>query len=317
MNQVKIGTQGPAVSQIGLGTLTLSGLYGTTTEKDAIKIIHHAKELGINHLDTTDLMQGANEKLLSKVIKSRRYDYVIGNKLGFIETESGMVTDGSPQYLRSAVENSLQRLGTDYIDLVYLVRVDPNIPLEESIGALKQMVEEGKIGYLGLSEVGIQEIEKAQAIHPIVAIQNEYNMLHRDPEAELLDYLRLNNISLTAYGVFSHALLTGKVRAGQTFTFPDPRSYLPRFQRNNFKHNLAIVNRLQEVAASLSLTLPELAVAWLLHQGGEVLPLPGVSKVSQVESLIKASLARLSPDTLQQIEEISPAGAVAGAQYPF
>jgi aryl-alcohol dehydrogenase-like predicted oxidoreductase len=315
----RLGRNGPDVSAIGLGCMSM-GIAETYTssvrgDRDAIALIHRALDLGITLLDTADVY-GDSERQVGKAIKDRRDEVVLATKFGFV---SGGGADrrpinGSPQYVRQACEASLERLDVESIDLYYLHRVDASVPVEETVGAMAELVHEGLVRHLGLSEASADSVRRAHAIHPIAAVQSEYSLFSRDPEDELLPVLEELGIALVAYSPLGRGFLGGRFRKLDDLAPDDWRRNNPRFQGENFSKNLALVDHLKELAEERDCTPAQLALAWLLSRGN-VIPIPGTSSVKRLEENAAAADIRLSEADLDRIERISPKGAVAGKRY--
>ncbi|RKR05108.1 aryl-alcohol dehydrogenase-like predicted oxidoreductase [Flavobacterium sp. 90] len=310
MKHIKIGTL--EVSRLGLGAMSMSGYYdiGAGSDEESIRTIHRALELGVTHIDTAEIYGPyINEELVGKAIKGRRDQVVIASKFGFISHAGGGVgiIDSSPANIRTAVEGSLKRLGTDYIDLYYQHRVDRNTPIEDTVGVLAELVKEGKIKHIGLSEAGVETIRRAHAVHPITALQTEYSLWTRDPEAELLPLLRELNIGFVPYSPLGHGFLTGQITSPDQLADNDWRKSNPRFIGENFQRNLKIVEEVKHVANELGATPAQIALAWLLRQGSDIAPIPGTRRVARVEENIAADSIELSADQLIRLNNLTPA----------
>nr|WP_315246738.1 aldo/keto reductase [uncultured Flavobacterium sp.] len=310
MKHIKIGEL--EVSRLGLGAMSMSGYYdiGAGSDEESIRTIHRALELGVTHIDTAEIYGPyINEELVGKAIKGRRDQVVIASKFGFISHAGGGVgvIDSSPANIRTAVEGSLKRLGTDYIDLYYQHRVDRNTPIEDTVGALAELVKEGKIKHIGLSEAGAQTIRRAHAVHPITALQTEYSLWTRDPEAELLPLLRELGIGFVPYSPLGHGFLTGQITSPDQLADNDWRKTNPRFIGENFQRNLRIVEEVKLVANELGATTAQIALAWLLRQGNDIAPIPGTRRVARVEENIAADDIDLNPSQLERLNNLSPA----------
>jgi aryl-alcohol dehydrogenase-like predicted oxidoreductase len=306
------------VSRIGLGAMTMAGVYtggGGLDDAESIRTIHRALDLGVTHIDTAEVYGPFHsEELVGRAIRGRRDSVVVATKFGII-SHTGRpagVTDGSPASIRIAVDGSLKRLGTDYIDLYYQHRVDRSTPIEETVGALAELVAEGKVLHLGLSEAGPDTIRRAHAVHPIAALQTEYSLWTRDPEAELLPLLRELRIGFVPYSPLGHGFLTGQIRTPDDVPDDDWRKTNPRFTGENFDHNLRIVDEVQAVAAEAGATPAQIALAWLLGQGDDIAPIPGTRRVSRVEENTAADRIKLTTDQLQRLDNLTPA---AGARH--
>jgi aryl-alcohol dehydrogenase-like predicted oxidoreductase len=310
MKHISIG--GLDVSRIGLGAMSMSGYYIDAGSDDAesIRTIHRALDLGVTHIDTAEIYGPyANEELVGRAIKGRRDDVVLATKFGLVSHAGGGpgVLDSSPANIRTAVEGSLKRLGTDHIDLYYQHRVDPNTPIEDTVGALAELVAEGKIRHIGLSEAGPATIRRAHAVHPIAALQTEYSLWTRDPEAELLPLLRELGIGFVPYSPLGHGFLTGKIRSTEQLADDDWRKTNPRFTGENFQRNLRIVDEVEAVASEAGATTAQVALAWLLAQGDDVAPIPGTKRVSRVEENTAADHLELSAEQIERLNNLTPA----------
>ena len=310
MKHVSLG--GLDVSRIGLGTMAMSGYYLDPGSSDAesIRTIQRALELGVTHIDTAEIYGPyANEELVGRALKGRRDDVVVATKFGFVSHAGGGpgVLDSSPANIRTAVEGSLKRLGTDRIDLYYQHRVDPNTPIEDTVGALAELVAEGKVLHIGLSEAGPETIRRAHAVHPIAALQTEYSLWTRDPEAELLPLLRELGIGFVPYSPLGHGFLTGTIRSPEELADDDWRKTNPRFTEGNFEKNLRIVDEVEAVASEVDASPAQVALAWLLAQGDDIAPIPGTKRVSRVEENTAADGIELSADQIQRLNDLTPA----------
>jgi aryl-alcohol dehydrogenase-like predicted oxidoreductase len=311
MKHVSLG--GLDVSRIGLGAMTMAGTYtsgGGLDDGESVRAIHRALELGVTHIDTAEIYGPFHsEELVGKAIKGRRGQVVVATKFGLVSHAGGGpgVVDSSAANVRAAVEGSLKRLGTDRIDLYYQHRVDPNTPIEETVGALADLVGEGKVRHIGLSEAGPDTIRRAHAVHPLAALQTEYSLWTRDPEAELLPLLRRLGIGFVPYSPLGHGFLTGQIRTTQDIPEDDWRKTNPRFIGENFQCNLAIVDQVRAVADEAGATPAQIALAWLLAQGGDIAPIPGTRRVARVEENTAADGIELSDDQLQRLGNLTPA----------
>jgi len=300
------------VSRIGLGTMAMSGYYldPSSSEAESIRTIQRALELGVTFFDTAEIYGPfVNEELLARALAGRRDDVVLATKFGFVSHAGGGpgVLDSSPANVRAAVEGSLKRLGTDRIDLYYQHRVDPDTPIEETVGALAELVSEGKVLHIGLSEAGPDTIRRAHAVHPITALQTEYSLWTRDPEAELLPLLRELGIGFVPYSPLGHGFLTGTIRSPEELSDDDWRKTNPRFTRGNFEQNLRIVDEVTAVASALDATPAQIALAWLLAQGDDIAPIPGTKRVGRVEENSAADRLELSAEQIERLNNLTPA----------
>jgi aryl-alcohol dehydrogenase-like predicted oxidoreductase len=298
----------------------MSEFYGPSDERESIAAVHRALDLGLNFLDTAD-MYGPykNEELVGKAIKGRRDKVVLATKFGFVRDPNNPTArnvNGKPDYIRSACEGSLQRLGVDHIDLYYQHRVDPNTPIEDTIGAMKKLVQEGKVRYLGMSEPGPQSLRRAHAVHPIAALQNEYSLWSRDPEDGILSVCRELGIGFVPYSPLGRGFLTGQIKRYEDFSPDDVRRNSPRFQGENFQRNVDLVSRIEQIAREKECAASQLALAWVLAQGEDIVPIPGTKRVKYLEENLGALDVHLTAADLARIEEISPRAAVAGPRYP-
>ena len=311
MRHVCLG--GLDVSRIGLGAMTMAGTYtsgGRLDDTESIRAIHRALDLGVTHIDTAEIYGPFHsEELVGQAIKDRRDQVVVATKFGLVSHSGGGpgVTDSSAANVRAAVEGSLQRLGTDHIDLYYQHRVDPNTPIEETVGALAELVTEGKALHIGLSEAGPDTIRRAHAVHPVAALQTEYSLWTRDPEAELLPLLRGLGIGFVPYSPLGHGFLTGQIRTVDDIPDDDWRKTNPRFTGENFQRNLRIVDEVAAVAAEAGATPGQIALAWLLAQGDDIAPIPGTRRVARVEENTAADSIELSGAQLERLNNLTPA----------
>jgi aryl-alcohol dehydrogenase-like predicted oxidoreductase len=318
MEQRKLGNHGLTVSELGLGCMGMSEFYGEGDDEESIATIHRALELGVNLLDTADAYGPfTNEQLVGRAIADRRDQVVLATKFGNVRGPNGerLGVRGDPDYVREACDGSLRRLGVDHIDLYYQHRVDPNTPIEETVGAMKELVEQGKVRYLGLSEAAPGTIRRAHEVHPISALQTEYSLWTRDPEDEVLPTVRELGIGFVAYSPLGRGFLSGQIQSPDDFAEDDFRRANPRFQGENFQRNLQLVERVEEIAAEKDVTPGQLAIAWLLHQGEDIVPIPGTKRRKYLEENVAAADVSLSRDDLQRIDEAAPAGAAAGDRY--
>ncbi|MCY7334948.1 MAG: aldo/keto reductase [Chamaesiphon sp.] len=319
MQTRKLG-EGLVVSALGLGCMGMSGVYGAADEQAATDTIHQAIDLGVTFLDTADAYgKGHNETLIGKAIADRRDRVVIATKFGLSDVSQGGYTvpvNGRPEYVRSACEASLQRLGVETIDLYYQHRVDPHTPIEETIGAMAELVKEGKVRFLGLSEASAPTIRRAHAVHPIAALQSEYSLWSRDVEAEILPTCRELEIGFVPWSPLGRGFLTGQIKTFDDLDANDWRRVSPRFQGDNFGRNLDLVAQVQEMADAKNCTPAQLAIAWLLQQGDDIVPIPGTKRVSYLLDNLGALDVKLTVAELAQIDTILPKGAASGDRYP-
>ncbi len=319
MDRRNLGSEGLVVSALGLGCMGMSEFYGTGDEGESIATIHRALELGINFLDTADMYGPfTNEKLVGKAIRARREEVVLATKFGNERREDGswVGVNGKPEYVRRACDASLERLGVEAIDLYYQHRVDPEVPIEETVGAMKELVEAGKVRYLGLSEAGPQTIRRAHEVHPISALQSEYSLFTRDPEDEILPTLRELGIGFVPYSPLGRGFLTGAWRSMEDLPEDDTRAgRFPRFSEENFRQNLELAERVREIAEEKGARPGQLALAWLLHQGVDIVPIPGTKRRKYLEENAEAADIELSSKDLRRIEEAVPKGSAAGERY--
>ncbi|HTD10326.1 MAG TPA: aldo/keto reductase [Solirubrobacteraceae bacterium] len=319
MNTRTLGPDGPKVSAIGLGCMGMSAFYGATDEGEAIRTIHRSLDLGCNFLDTSDMYgPHTNERLVGSAIDGRREEVFLATKFA-IKLEQGedgklvRSIDGRPEYVRSACDGSLQRLGVEHIDLYYQHRVDPNTPIEDTVGAMAELVAAGKVRYLGLSEASAETIRRAHAVHPITAVQTEYSLWTRDVEAEILPTLQELGIALVAYSPLGRGFLSGRFSSPEELDEGDFRRYGPRFTGENLKHNTDLVQRVRALAQEKGITAGQLALAWVLHRGEYIVPIPGTKRVSYLEENLAAADVQLSAEDVQRIAELVP--AAAGERY--
>jgi aryl-alcohol dehydrogenase-like predicted oxidoreductase len=319
MQHRSLGRDGLTVSEIGLGCMGMSEFYGTTDESESVATIHRAIELGVTLLDTADMYgPWTNEKLVGEAISDRRDQVTLATKFGNVRGEDGSFqgVNGSPEYVHKACDASLQRLGVDHIDLYYQHRVDPETPIEETIGAMSELVEAGKVRFLGMSEAAPETIRRANEVHRISALQSEYSLFSRDVEEEILPTCRELGIGFVPYSPLGRGFLTGQIRSPEDLETDDARRMrFPRFQEENFRQNMELVERVKEIAAEKEAPPGQLALAWLLAQGDDIVPIPGTKRRRYLEENTAASDIELTEDDLARIEEAMPKGATAGERY--
>ncbi|NMF61197.1 aldo/keto reductase [Pseudanabaena yagii] len=319
MKTRKLGNQGLEVSELGLGCMGMSEFYGSGDEQEAIATIHHALDLGVNFLDAADMYGPfTNEKLVGRAIKDRRDRVILATKFGNVRSAEGgwLGINGKPEYVRQSCDASLQRLGVDVIDLYYQHRVDITVPIEETVGAMAELVQQGKVRYLGLSEAAPATIRRAQAIHSISALQTEYSLWSRDPEDEILPTLRELGIGFVPYSPLGRGFLTGAIASPDDFAPDDFRRRSPRFQGENFAKNLELVEQVKAIANEKGITAGQLALAWLLAQGDDIVPIPGTKRRKYLEENIGAATVTLTAEDIHRINAVAPQGIAAGDRYP-
>jgi len=319
MEYLPFGNTGVSVARLGLGCMGMSDFYAPGDQAEAIAVIHRALDLGCSFLDTADMYGvGRNEELVGEAIKGRRSEVFLATKFGNVRAATGefLGVNGTPAYVRKACDASLKRLGVDVIDLYYQHRVDPNTPIEDTVGAMAELVKAGKVRFLGLSEAGPATIRRAHAVHPIAALQTEYSLWSRDPEAEILAVTRELGIAFVPYSPLGRGFLTGRFRNLDDLDAKDWRRFSPRFQGENFKLNLALVAHIEELAKLKGCTPAQLALGWLLAQGDDIFPIPGTKKIHYLEENLGGLGVELAPEELAEIDRILPPDSASGLRYP-
>jgi aryl-alcohol dehydrogenase-like predicted oxidoreductase len=319
MKQSHLGKNGLTVSPLGLGCMSMSEFYGHADEKESIATLHRAIERGINFFDTADVYgQGRNEEFVGKMLQEHRDKVIIATKFGIVRNANGEFTGvcSKPEYIRASCDASLRRLGIDTIDLYYQHRVDPETPIEDTIGTMAELVQEGKVRHLGLSEAGPQTIRKAHAVHPIAALQTEYSLWSRDPEEEILPTCRELGIGFVPYSPLGRGFLTHNIKNLAELDENDWRRNGPRFQKENFQRNLKLVEAIEDIANEKHCTPAQLALAWVLAQGNDIVPIPGTTKTKHLEDNLAALNIQLSQDEIKRINQVAPIGIAAGSRYP-
>jgi aryl-alcohol dehydrogenase-like predicted oxidoreductase len=318
MNKRTLGQEALEVSEIGLGCMGMSDFYGGRDDEESIRTLHRALELGVTLLDTADMYGvGRNEELVGKAIRDRRSEAVIATKFGNRRGPNGefLGISGRPEYVKSACEASLKRLGIDHIDLYYQHRVDPQTPIEETVGAMAELVREGKVRHIGLSEAAAATIRRAHAVHPITALQTEYSLWSREVEDEILPACRELGIGFVPYSPLGRGFLTGQIQKYEDFAPDDIRRFMPRFQGENLERNLNLVRQVKEMAQHKGCSPAQLALAWLLAQGEDIVPIPGTKRMAYLEENVAGLSVSLTAEDLKQLDEIAPKGATSGTRY--
>jgi aryl-alcohol dehydrogenase-like predicted oxidoreductase len=318
MQQRRLGSQGLQVSAIGLGCMGMSQSYGPADEQQSVATIHRALDLGVSFLDTADMYGPfTNERLVGRAVAGHREEVVLATKFGNQRRPDGswVGINGRPDYVHQACDASLQRLGVDHIDLYYKHRVDRTVPVEETWGAMAELVQAGKVRFLGISEAAPATLRRANAVHPVTALQSEYSLFTRDPEGELLECVRELGVGFVAYSPLGRGFLTGTVTSTDGFTENDFRRTAPRFQAENFDRNLEVVERVRRLAEDKGITAGQLAIAWVLAQGDDVVPIPGTKRVAYLEENVAALQLRLDQEDLAAIDQAAPRGVAAGERY--
>lgn len=318
MNQRKLGRHGPTVSTLGLGCMGMSTFYAGRDDEESVRTLHRAVELGITLFDTSDMYgDGANELLLGRALKDVRSRVLIATKFGQTRAADGTpAVDGRPEYVRAACEASLKRLEVDVIDLYYQHRVDPNVPIEETVGAMSELVSAGKVRFIGLSEAAPSTVRRAHAVHPVTALQSEYSLWSRDPEEELLPTLHELGIGFVPYSPLGRGFLTGQFRSAADVPEGDIRRAMPRFQGENFAHNFALMEHIDLCARRKGCTPGQLALAWVLAQGDDIVPIPGTKRRRYLEENLAAETIALTKAEVDEIASLVPPGSARGTRYP-
>jgi len=316
---VALGRDGPRGSRLGLGCMGMSEFYGAHDDAESLATLHRAIERGVNFLDTADIYgRGHNEELVGRAIQGRREQVVLATKFGIVRDSQGAMVgvSGAPRYVHAACEASLRRLHVETIDLYYQHRVDPGVPIEDTVGAMAELVHQGKVRYLGLSEAGVETLRRAVRVHPIAALQTEYSLWSRDPEAEILPTCRALGIGFVAYSPLGRGFLTGKIRSPHDLEAGDWRRSSPRFQGENFAQNLQLVEKLKQLASQRGCTPGQLALAWLLTQGDDIVPIPGTRHIQRLEENLGSLEIDLTPQEREALDQLASPEAVHGTRYP-